>query len=311
MNSTHFSGYVAILGRPNAGKSTLMNALVGSKLSIATHKAQTTRHQIMGIYSEEDCQIIFLDTPGIIQPKYELQKAMMRFVKKAEKEADVMLLLVDLKRSYIKQERDKKNLPIALTDLVDHELLGHIRSQHKPIILVLNKMDTVPREWLKKVQEAYEEAFTFTGIQVISALEKHGISALINQLKANLPKGPAFYPKDELSEHPLRFFVSEFIREQLFLNYHEELPYSATIEILEYQESPDIDRIMADIVVNRNSQKGIIIGKKGVAIKQLGIQSRTSIESFLDKQVHLELHVKVREKWREKKHMVRNLGYRE
>ena len=311
MSSTHFSGYAAILGRPNAGKSTLMNTLLGSKLSIATHKAQTTRHQIMGIYSEQDYQIIFLDTPGIIQPKYELQKAMMRFVKKAAREADVMLLLVDLKRSYVQQDQDKKNVLNAPPELVDQELLRHIRFQNKPVILVLNKMDAVSEEWLIKVQEAYKEAFTFTGIQVISALEKYGIPALINQLKANLPKGPAFYPKDELSEHPLRFFVSEFIREQLFLNYHEELPYSATIEILEYKESPDIDRIIADIVVNRNSQKGIIIGKKGAAIKQLGIQSRARIESFLDKKIHLELHVKVRERWREKEHTVRNLGYRE
>ena len=311
MSSTHFSGYAAILGRPNAGKSTLMNTLLGSKLSIATHKAQTTRHQIMGIYSEQDYQIIFLDTPGIIQPKYELQKAMMRFVKKAAREADVMLLLVDLKRSYVQQDQDKKNVLNAPPELVDQELLRHIRSQNKPVILVLNKMDAVSEEWLIKVQEAYKEAFTFTGIQVISALEKYGIPALINQLKANLPKGPAFYPKDELSEHPLRFFVSEFLREQLFLNYHEELPYSATIEILEYKESPDIDRIIADIVVNRNSQKGIIIGKKGAAIKQLGIQSRARIESFLDKKIHLELHVKVRERWREKEHTVRNLGYRE
>ena len=311
MSSTHFSGYAAILGRPNAGKSTLMNTLLGSKLSIATHKAQTTRHQIMGIYSEQDYQIIFLDTPGIIQPKYELQKAMMRFVKKAAREADVMLLLVDLKRSYVQQDQDKKNVLNAPPELVDQELLRHIQSQNKPVILVLNKMDAVSEEWLIKVQEAYKEAFTFTGIQVISALEKYGIPALINQLKANLPKGPAFYPKDELSEHPLRFFVSEFIREQLFLNYHEELPYSATIEILEYKESPDIDRIIADIVVNRNSQKGIIIGKKGAAIKQLGIQSRARIESFLDKKIHLELHVKVRERWREKEHTVRNLGYRE
>ena len=199
----------------------------------------------------------------------------------------------------------------APPELVDQELLRHIRFQNKPVILVLNKMDAVSEEWLIKVQEAYKEAFTFTGIQAISALEKYGIPALINQLKANLPKGPAFYPKDELSEHPLRFFVSEFIREQLFLNYHEELPYSATIEILEYKESPDIDRIIADIVVNRNSQKGIIIGKKGAAIKQLGIQSRARIESFLDKKIHLELHVKVRERWREKEHTVRNLGYRE
>ena len=311
MSSTHFSGYAAILGRPNAGKSTLMNTLLGSKLSIATHKAQTTRHQIMGIYSEQDYQIIFLDTPGIIQPKYELQKAMMRFVKKAAREADVMLLLVDLKRSYVQQDQDKKNVLNAPPELVDQELLRHFRFQNKPVILVLNKMDAVSEEWLIKVQEAYKEAFTFTGIQVISALEKYGIPALINQLKANLPKGPAFYPKDELSEHPLRFFVSEFIREQLFLNYHEELPYSATIEILEYKESPDIDRIIADIVVNRNSQKGIIIGKKGAAIKQLGIQSRARIESFLDKKIHLELHVKVRERWREKEHTVRNLGYRE
>lgn len=311
MSSSHFSGYAAILGRPNAGKSTLMNALLGSKLSIATHKAQTTRHQIMGIYSEPDCQIIFLDTPGIIQPKYELQKAMMRFVEKAEKEADILLLLVDLKRSFVQQERSRKNESKAPTELVDLELLEHVRSLHKPVVLVLNKMDSVPETWLKKIQEAYEKAYTFKGIQAISALEQHGIPALINQLKSTLPVGPAFYPKEELSEHPIRFFVTEFIREQLFLNYHEELPYSTTVEIMQYQESPDIDCIMADIIVNRTSQKGMIIGKKGAAIKQLGIQSRKSIESFLDKQVHLELHVKVREKWREKENMVRNLGYRE
>ena len=148
MSSTHFSGYAAILGRPNAGKSTLMNTLLGSKLSIATHKAQTTRHQIMGIYSEQDYQIIFLDTPGIIQPKYELQKAMMRFVKKAAREADVMLLLVDLKRSYVQQDQDKKNVLNAPPELVDQELLRHIRSQNKPVILVLNKMDAVSEDWL-------------------------------------------------------------------------------------------------------------------------------------------------------------------
>ena len=311
MSSSHFSGYAAILGRPNAGKSTLMNTLLGSKLSIATHKAQTTRHQIMGIYSEPDCQIIFLDTPGIIQPKYELQKAMMRFVEKAEKEADIVLLLVDLKRSFVQQERSRKNESKAPTEFVDLELLEHVRSLHKPVLLVLNKMDSVPETWLKKIQEAYEKAYTFKGIQAISALEQHGIPALINQLKSTLPVGPAFYPKEELSEHPIRFFVTEFIREQLFLNYHEELPYSTTVEIMQYQESQDIDRIIADIIVNRTSQKGMIIGKKGAAIKQLGIQSRKSIESFLDKQVHLELHVKVREKWREKENMVRNLGYRE
>ena len=311
MSSSHFSGYAAILGRPNAGKSTLMNALLGSKLSIATHKAQTTRHQIMGIYSEQDCQIIFLDTPGIIQPKYELQKAMMRFVEKAEKEADIVLLLIDLKRSFMQQERSKKNELNAPTELVDLELLEHVRSLHKPVLLVLNKMDSVPETWLKKVQEAYEKVYTFKDIQAISALEENGIPSLINQLKSTLPLGPAFYPKEELSEHPIRFFVTEFIREQLFLSYHEELPYSTTVEIMQYQESPDIDRIMADIIVNRTSQKGMIIGKKGAAIKQLGIQSRKSIESFLDKQVHLELHVKVREKWREKENMVRNLGYRE
>ena len=318
-SDTHRSGYVAILGRPNAGKSTLMNALIGSQLSIATHKAQTTRHQIMGIFSDEDLQVIFLDTPGIIDPRYELQKAMMRFVEKAEKEADILLCLVDLKSTFLKHQKVHKESNKSANeqgrksavDYVDYELLEHLRKQQKPVILVLNKIDAVPEEWTEEIRAKYAEGFRFTSIHAISALQETGLQELIDTFKSVLPKGRALFPKDELSEHPLRFFVSEFIREQLFLNYHEELPYSATVEIVDYSESPDIDHIMADIIVNRASQKGMIIGKKGTAIKQLGIQSRERIEAFIDKQVHLELHVKVRDKWRENQHMVRNLGYRE
>jgi len=317
--TTHRSGYVAILGRPNAGKSTLMNALIGSQLSIATHKAQTTRHQIMGIFSDDDLQVIFLDTPGIIDPRYELQKAMMRFVEKAEKEADILLCLVDLKSSFLKHQKEHKRSTQTTEDehenspdsYLDHELIEHLRKQQKPVLLVLNKVDAVPEEWTQKLTNEYAESFRFSGVHTISALQEIGLNELITTFKDVLPQGPALFPKDELSEHPLRFFVSEFIREQLFLNYHEELPYSATVEIVQYSESTDIDHIMADIIVNRASQKGMIIGKKGAAIKQLGIQSRKRIEAFIEKQVHLELHVKVRDKWRENKHMVRNLGYRE
>ena len=317
--TTHRSGYVAILGRPNAGKSTLMNALIGSQLSIATHKAQTTRHQIMGIFSDDDLQVIFLDTPGIIDPRYELQKAMMRFVEKAEKEADILLCLVDLKSSFLKHQKEQKQSTQTAEDehenspdsYLDHELIEHLRKQQKPVLLVLNKVDAVPEEWTQKLTNEYAESFRFAGVHTISALQEIGLNELISTFKDVLPQGPALFPKDELSEHPLRFFVSEFIREQLFLNYHEELPYSATVEIVQYSESTDIDHIMADIIVNRASQKGMIIGKKGAAIKQLGIQSRERIEAFIEKQVHLELHVKVRDKWRENKHMVRNLGYRE
>lgn len=289
----HKSGYVAIVGKPNAGKSTLMNQILGTKLSITTHKAQTTRHQIVGIHSEDNAQIIFLDTPGIITPKYELQKAMMKFVEKAEKDADIILFIVEA--------GDNKFPDIAFDELA---------KLRKPVMLIINKIDTVGQEAATLFAEELTEKFNFSSTVFISALEGIGVEGLTESIIDQLPPGPPFYPKDELSEHPLRFFASELIREQLFLQYHEEIPYSCTVEVIQYQEREDLDYINAEIIVNRASQKGMIIGKGGKAIKKLGTEARTSIEAFVERKVFLDLHVKVREKWRENENMVRNLGYR-
>ena len=292
-NTPHKSGYVAIVGKPNAGKSTLMNKILGTKLSITTHKAQTTRHQIVGIHSEDNAQVIFLDTPGIITPKYELQKAMMKFVEKAEKDADIILFIVEADENYFPE--------LAFTEL---------KKFHKPVLLIINKIDKVGQDAAIKLGEELGEKFNFKDTIYISALDGTGVEGLTQAIVEQLPEGPPFYPKDELSEHPLRFFASELVREQLFLQYHEEIPYSATVEVIQYEERPDMDYINAEIIVNRMSQKGMIIGKGGRAIKKLGTAARTSIEEFVERKVFLDLHVKVREKWRENENMVRNLGYR-
>ncbi|MFN1834700.1 GTPase Era [Balneola sp. MJW-20] len=288
----HKSGYAAIIGKPNAGKSTLMNKLLGTKLSITTHKPQTTRHQVVGIHSEDDAQIIFLDTPGIIRPKYELQKAMMRFVEKAEMDADVILFIV---------EAGERKLP-------DHAFQA-LKDLRKPVILLINKIDLKEQEEVEALAKELNERFEFTETVFVSALQGVNIDGLLKVIKEHIPKGPPFYPKDELSEHPVRFFASELVREQIFLQYHEEIPYSCTVEIVQYEEREDLDYISADIIVNRNSQKGMLIGKGGRAIKKLGTEARKSIEDFVGRKVFLDLHVKVREKWREDENWVRNLGY--
>lgn len=289
----HRSGYVAIIGKPNAGKSTLMNRLLGSKVSITTHKPQTTRHQILGIHSEEDLQIIFLDTPGVIDPRYELQKAMMKTVDRARTDADIILLIVDVK---------------------DHEIPGRIfkmfsSMKNKKIYLVINKIDKVADQEADTVAGKIQKKFEFDDTLFVSALNGKGLQKLMDKIKANIKPGPPFYPKDMLSEQPVRFFVAEMIREQLFLLYHQEIPYSATIDIVQYDERDDLDYISADIIVNRESQKGILIGKGGKAIKKLGKNAREVIEDFVDKKVYLDLHVKVREKWREDPNRVRHYGY--
>lgn len=288
----HKSGYVAIIGKPNAGKSTLMNQILGTKLSIATHKAQTTRHQIIGIHSEDKAQIIFLDTPGIITPKYELQKAMMRFVEKAENEADIILFIVDANESKL--------------EATHFEALRQLR---KPVILVVNKIDTKDQEKVQALSTELNSFFDFSETVFISAIDGTGVPNLMGIITDLLPLGVPFYPKDELSEHPVRFFASELIREQIYLQYHEEIPYSCTVEILIYEEREDLDYINAEVIVNRMSQKGMLIGKGGKAIKNLGTASREAIEEFIGRKVFLDLHVKVREKWREKENMVRNFGY--
>lgn len=288
----HKSGYVAILGKPNAGKSTLMNRLLGSKISITTHKPQTTRHQILGIHSEENMQIIFLDTPGVIDPRYELQKAMMRTVDRARTDADIILLIVDV---------------------TDPEIPGRIfkmfSSMQKKIMLVINKIDKVSDQEAGEIAGKIQEKHDFFDTLFVSALTGLGLQNLMDTIKDNIKPGPPFYPKDMLAEQPVRFFVAELIREKLFLLYHQEIPYSSTVDVIQYDERDDLDYINAEIIVNRDSQKGILIGKGGKAIKELGKQAREAIESFVDKKIYLDLHVKVRDKWRENPGQVRHFGY--
>lgn len=288
----HKSGYAAIIGKPNAGKSTLMNRILGTKISITTHKAQTTRHQVVGIYSDDDTQIIFLDTPGVITPKYELQRAMMNTVERARTDADLILFIFD--------PTDKHP-----TD----EVIELLKSINKPIFLVVNKIDSIEQRKAETKVAELEKRLRLKSVHYVSATRGDGVTELIEAIRSQLMPGPPFYPKEDLSEHPVRFFVSELIREQLYLQFQEEIPYSCTVDVISYEEDEDIDRISAEIIVNRKSQKGMLIGKGGSAIKELGIKSRESIEEFIGKKVFLELHVKVREKWREKENWVRNLGY--
>lgn len=269
-----------------------MNRILGSKISITTHKPQTTRHQIVGIYSDNDTQIVFLDTPGVISPKYELQKAMMKTVERARADADVILFIFDPTDTHP-------------TD----EVIELLQSIDKPILLIVNKIDTAEKQAAIQKAELIEERLRIKSVQYLSALTGEGVEELIGEIRSLLMPGPPYYPKEDLSEHPVRFFVSELIREQIFLQFQEEIPYSCTVEIVSYEEDVDIDRISAEIIVNRKSQKGMLIGKGGKAIKELGIKSRESIEAFIGKKVFLDLHVKVREKWREKENWVRNLGY--
>lgn len=288
----HKSGYAAIIGKPNAGKSTLMNRILGSKISITTHKAQTTRHQVVGIYSDENTQIIFLDTPGVITPKYELQRAMMNTVNRARADADVLLFIFD--------PTDKHPTK---------EVIELLKSINKPTILVVNKMDRVKNEIGEQKADEIEDKLSISCTHFVSAINGEGIAELLEDIRSYLPSGPPFYPKEDLSEHPVRFFVSELIREQVYLQFQQEIPYSCTVDIVSYDADIDIDRISANIIVNRKSQKGMLIGKGGKAIKQLGIEARKAIEEFIGKKVFLDLHVKVREKWREDENWVRNLGY--
>lgn len=288
----HKSGYAAIIGKPNAGKSTLMNRILGTKISITTHKPQTTRHQVVGIYSDDDTQIIFLDTPGVISPKYELQKAMMKTVERARKDADLILFIFDPTDTHP-------------TD----EVIELLRTINKPILLIVNKIDVINKEKADRKTSLIEKNLKLAGVHYVSALNGEGIKELIDDIRTYLMPGPPFYPKEDLSEHPIRFFVSELIREQVFLQCHDEIPYSCTVNVINYEAGSDLDRINAEIIVNRKSQKGMLIGKGGEAIKNLGIKSRKTIEELVGKQVFLDLHVKVREKWREKENWVRNLGY--
>lgn len=288
----HKAGYTAIIGKPNAGKSTLMNTLLGTKLSIITNKPQTTRNQVVGIYSDEDSQIIFLDTPGLINPRYGLQESMMRAVNRARADADVVLHLVDGNRPSDPEQE-----------------LQYVSELNVPVILVINKVDLASRDRIETCKQQYATKLDYAEMLEVSALQATGTGELMEAVKQRMPLSPPYYPKDQLSEHPERFFISEMIREHLFNQFRQEIPYSCAINIVDYVEDTDMDHIQAEIIVDRKSQKGMLIGKKGQALKKLGTAARQEIEAFLDKKVNLQLFVKVREKWRDKTSFLRSFGY--
>jgi GTP-binding protein Era len=289
----HKAGFVSILGSPNVGKSTLMNALVGENLSIITSKVQTTRHRIMGILNGEDFQLVFSDTPGIIdKPGYKLHKAMMAFVESAMEDADIFLYVTEVNG-----------------DTLHEEVLSKMQKAGSKIIVILNKIDLSNQEVLEQRVDYWKELLPTAEIIPVSALHNFNVETVLNVLIANLPESPAFYPKDELTDKTMRFFVSEIIREKILLNYKKEIPYSTEVAVEEYKESDDRIDIRATIFVIRETQKMIIIGKNGQAIKRVGIDARKDIEEFVGKHIYLDITVKVSKDWRENENQLKRFGY--
>jgi GTPase len=290
---SHKSGFVNIIGNPNVGKSTLMNALVGEKLSIITSKMQTTRHRIKGIVNGEDFQIVYSDTPGILKPVYKLQESMLKFVDTALTDADILLYVTDVVEDFDKNK----------------EYLERIINSEVPVILIINKIDLTDQTQLIKLVERWKEMIPRAEIIPISALEKFNLDYVFNRILANLPEGPAYFTKDELTDRNERFFVQEIIREKILLNYEKEIPYSVEIEVESFKEEPKLLRIDAVIYVERDTQKGIVIGHQGKALKKVGTEARLDIEEFFDKKVFLQLFVKVAKDWRNKESQLRSFGY--
>jgi GTPase len=299
--SEHFrSGYVTIIGEPNVGKSTLMNRLLNQKISIVTSKPQTTRHRILGILSEPGYQAIFLDTPGIIKPHYLLQEVMMQFASAAIQDADLLFYMIDATNPGLREK-----------DGAEDEAFKRLEGLRKPVYLVINKVDLVEKGSLLPIIEFYAKKFPFKEIFPISALKLVGTAELVAAAVKTLPEHPPYYPLDIVSEQNQRFFVAEIIREKIFLRTQEEIPYSTTVDIVDFKEREAGKWfISADIYVERESQKGILIGKRGSMLKDIGLLSRREIEKFLEHPVFLELHVKVRENWREDKQWLTRLGYK-
>jgi GTPase len=293
MSVTHQAGFVNIFGAPNAGKSTILNALLGEQLVITSPKVQTTRHRILGIFSEPNYQIVFSDTPGIIEPKYELHKKMMLQVKSALEDADVALLMHDITQ------------PIEEIEAIANGL-----KLKAPTILLLNKSDLLKdkKEVTDKLKE-YKQKFPNYLVQTVSALTKSNLDKIVPFILKSLPIAPPYFPEDSVSDRNTRFFVSELIREQIYDLYKEEIPYHTAVMIQTYEEKPNIHVIKADIIVTRETQKVILIGKGGSLIKQLGIGARKKIEEFVGAKVHLELFVKVRPKWRDTENYLKEYGY--
>jgi len=286
------SGFVNIFGKPNAGKSTLLNALVGEKLAIVSHKVQTTRHRIKAIVTSDEYQIIFSDTPGIIEPKYKLHEKMMQAVKGSLEDADVALLIMD-GREEVEES---------------HAIFSALKLK-APALVLINKVDAAPEEKITATVDFFKQQSYCKEVIVISALKKKGIDTLLKTIVGYLPEGMPFYEGDDISDLPTKFFVSELIREKIFLLYGEEIPYHATVLIQEFKEKTTLIKIQADIIVQRDTQKGIILGEGGKMIKQLGTLARKDIEEFLNSKVFLELFVKVRPKWRDNDMQLKEYGY--
>jgi GTP-binding protein Era len=293
MKNSHKAGFVNIIGNPNVGKSTLMNAFVGEKLSIITSKAQTTRHRILGIVNGDDFQLVLSDTPGIIKPVYELQSSMMHFVKSAFEDADIIIYMVEIGESSLK----------------DDIFFKKIISTKTPVILLLNKIDTSDQKILEKQAEFWKSKVPNAEFYPTSALTGFNIKNVFNRLIELLPQSPPFYPKDQLTDKPERFFVNEKIREKILMYYKKEIPYAVEVETEEFFEEEKIIRIRSVIMVERETQKGILIGHKGKALKRVGVEARKDLEQFFEKKIHVELYVKVNKNWRSNSRQLKRFGY--
>jgi GTPase len=289
----HKAGFVNIIGNPNVGKSTLMNAFVGERLSIITSKAQTTRHRILGIVNGEEFQVVLSDTPGIIKPAYEMQKSMMDFVKSAFEDADVLIYMVE----------------IGEKELKDEAFFNKIIFSKIPVLLLLNKIDKSNQEQLEEQIALWKDKVPNAEIYPISALENFNVKEVFARILELLPVSPPYYPKDALTDKPERFFVNETIREKILINYDKEIPYAVEIDTEEFIEDEKIIRIRSVIMVERDTQKGIIIGHKGAALKKVGMQAREDLEKFFGKQIHIELFVKVNKDWRSNAYQLKRFGY--
>lgn len=289
----HKSGFVNIIGNPNVGKSTLMNALVGERLSIITSKAQTTRHRILGIVNGDNFQIVYSDTPGVLKPNYRLQESMLKFSRSALSDADVLLYVTDVHDSF------EKNA----------DFIEKVKQNQASLLLLINKIDLIDQEKLEKLVEDWKNILPNAEIFPISALEKFNIDFLFKRILDLLPESPPFFDKEQLTDKPARFFVTEIIREKILLNYDKEIPYAVEVEVEKFVEEDKIIRINALIYVERESQKGIIIGHGGKSLKKIGTDARKDLELFFDKKIYLELFVKVEKNWRNKDSSLRNFGY--
>ena len=289
----HKAGFVNIIGNPNVGKSTLMNAFVGEKLSIITSKAQTTRHRILGIVNGDDFQVVLSDTPGIIKPAYELQSSMMDFVKSAFEDADVLIYMVE----------------IGEKELKDEDFFRKITHSKIPVLLLLNKIDTSNQELQEEQSELWQKKVPNAEYFPISALEGFNVKEVFDRIIELLPESPPFYPKDQLTDKPERFFVNETIREKILMHYKKEIPYAVEVDTEEFFEEEHIIRMRSVIMVERETQKGILIGHKGSALKRVGVEARKDLEKFFGKQVHLELYVKVNKNWRSDQRQLKRFGY--